>query len=110
MYTAMIALQHSGASFNESVVRLVCTFEVFAVGYTRTDAIRRAAKVQGIMNLRVLVGTVKAEQPSAADAATAGITPRIPAVHVCIGKSRPAKLNTHSCIHVYARICSAFEW
>jgi hypothetical protein len=46
------------------------TPEIFAVGYTHTNALWRAAKIHGIVNHRALDGTIQTEQPRAADAAT----------------------------------------
>jgi hypothetical protein len=70
MYAPMTTCQHGGASFNESVVWFMYTPEIFAVGYTHTNALWRAAKIHGIVNHRALDGTIQTEQPRAADAAT----------------------------------------
>jgi hypothetical protein len=47
MYAAVMTRQHSGASFNESVVWLMCDLEVIA-GYTCTNALRCTAKIHAV--------------------------------------------------------------
>lgn len=74
----MLALQHSGASFDELVIWFVCTLEVFTVCHTCGDTFWSGAKIEAVVNLRVFVGTVQTEKPSTTDAPIARITPCIP--------------------------------
>ena len=70
MYAAVMASHYSGANFNEPVVWIMCTLEVFA-GYTCSDALWCAAKIQVVIRLRTLNVTIQTEQPGAPDTALA---------------------------------------
>jgi len=71
MNTAFATSKHRSASFDESMVWFMFTLDIFAVRYSRLNALRRAAKVHSVINLSALAGTIQAEQPRAADATMA---------------------------------------
>lgn len=71
MGSSLIPQKHRSANFDESMVWFMCTLKVFTVGYARANALRRAAKVQRIVILSALDGTIQTEQSRATNAALA---------------------------------------
>jgi len=102
----MITRPYSGPNLHECVIRFMCALDVFAVSYTRNNALWCAAEIQAVVGLRTLggTGTIQAEQPRSADTVTTRITRRIPTIPISPGKCslQHSKL-THQpamCTHV----------
>jgi hypothetical protein len=58
------------------------SLEVLAVGYARSYALLRTAKIYSVVRLGTLDDTIKAEQPSPANATSTPIAPRVPTICV----------------------------
>jgi hypothetical protein len=71
MNTAFATTQHRSASLYESMIWFMFTLDIFAVHYSRINALRRAAKVYCVIKRSALAGTIQAKQTRAADAAMA---------------------------------------
>lgn len=58
IYAALLTCQHSGAKFNESVVRFMYALDVRAMSYARRNAFWFTAKIQAVVGFRALDGTI----------------------------------------------------
>jgi hypothetical protein len=58
---AVLTFKHNGTSLDELVVGFMCAVDVFAVCHPRSYTLWCAAKIQSIVNLCVLVGTIETE-------------------------------------------------
>ena len=74
MHTPVLTFQHGNANFDELVVWFMCALEVLTACYTPRNTLRLAANIQGAERLRLLVGTIKTEQPSPADGTKTAVT------------------------------------